>query len=1167
MNEFNVIETPLAGTNLIEASAGTGKTYAISIIYLRLIAELDLKIEEILAVTFTIPATMELRARIRERLADALNFLDGGGINDRTVEELMKRYSAVGNLRLRISAALRNFDQASVFTIHSFCQQLLADNAFESGNLFSSEIVKNDELIEQGAADLLRRVLYFAEESVAEYILAGCELAELVKLYRVRPLSGDLKIRPDIIPVDTKEIDSHYRNVKGLYGRLSELWKGVSDDVKNLFTSSNMLKSSKQRDLAIEKIIEKMDLYIDGGDPFNIFTDLYRYTSGEIEKLKHNGITAAAREVFDICQSLTDSYAAYNRLGGALLAGVKRRLFEEVDALLLKKRSVSGRKSFDDLIRDAHRGLTGGTGGMLAARVSARYRAALIDEFQDTDTLQFEIFDRLFNNSRTLLFLIGDPKQAIYRFRGADLFSYIRASRSVKNCYTLARNWRSRSELISAVNCMFERCSSPFIFEQVRFHTVSAGDVSQGERLFRDGEPLPPLGIWLAPEDETGSGGGYDRLASEISQLISTAPGSGHTLDGRAVTPKDIAVLVRTKRNGEKARVALARYNIPSVSRGMGSVFDSEEAMAIYFIVHAVSDPSNSRALKTALSTSVIGWSSTMLFEGDGAGSDRLNQTTTRFYHYRDLWLSGGFTQMLSALIDGESVAARLLSLENGDRMITNINHLMEIIQREEQRSGRKPKETVSWFAGEMISRRDSDEYTMRPERDDEAVTIITMHACKGLEFPVVYSLDLDYIRNYTEKYTIYHDSTDGNRPVLYLGKDAPDDVKRARESEDLAESVRLLYVAVTRAKSACRIMLSPNNRFLSTSAGHIFIKSPGYQMQKYNRGGLVSALAELAGASAGTISFIDGGVLKGRRYQPEVYNPELISARTFSGRIGEVWRTHSYSSIASRGIEHDPVDSRDFVAEYTPVAATGSGIFGFPAGARAGSCIHEVFEKLSFQSSAADVERVCGEALQRYRFDPSLGTAIAEMFSNVVNTPFDNAGLKLSGVTNGARLSELEFSFTVDRIDTGRLSDIFSGTGDCCDSIPGSLPAGVIEPGGFMKGFIDLVFEYRGRYYIADWKSNHLGNSYHDYSRVKIASEMSRHNYYLQYYIYTVALHRYLKLKVDGYDYDRDFGGVFYLFVRGITPENGGATGIFRDVPDRAVVEKLDAYFGGGAG
>ena len=1171
MNEFNVIDSPLEGTNLIEASAGTGKTYAISIIFLRLIVENSFRIEDILVVTFTIPATMELRSRIRDRLRDAVSVIEEHEIEDKTVTLLMKRYKGNGVMKQRISTALKSFDQASVYTIHSFCQQMLVDNAFESGSLFNSEIVNDDAVIEQGVADLCRRTLYNASPALVSYFMDNCSPAELLELYRKRPLSPDLRIEPEDSEADIELLEDSYNLIIALYNDLCSIWRSGSDRVASIFREPELLKRNIYKEDSIDGLIDDMNDYITGENPFAFFDKFLNYTEDKIRSSLKKGCDYPESPVFEICQRLFDANEEYHQCGASLLISIKKRLFDVIDELVLARKSIKSSRSFDDLIKDAHRGLGGRSGEILGDRVRGRYLAALIDEFQDTDNLQFDIFSRLFNNNKTILFLIGDPKQAIYRFRGADIFSYLKASELMKNRYTLAHNWRSRVELINSVNSVFGRCINPFVFERIQFYPVKPGEETQGVKFIHKGITVPPLDIWLAGEDEApGDDTLIDRLSSEISLLVNRDDDNPYSIGESRVNPGDIAVLVRTRKQGIAVRNALAGYNIPSVSRGLDNVFNTDEALSLYFIVSAIADPSNYHLVKGAASTIAMGGSAEVLFgfrQGTGLNSTGLDAVTSRFYDYREIWTSTGFLNMITGFLEGEGVPSRLFALNGGERMITNINHVAEILHDAEHENGFTPKELVTWLGNTIASPPEIEEYSMRLERDDDAVNIITMHACKGLEFPIVYCPFLAHPGDSRGNYLIYHDPMDNNRPVMHLDTDVSDEIREIKTSEDLAENARLLYVALTRAKSACRIMLAPNKNFGRSAAYHIFVKSPGYDSIKFTREILVSAIADLAESSGGTISFSQGTVAQGKSYLAEKYSPEEITVREFSGVIKESWKTHSYSSIARRFSSHDKSGEKDFQTEFSAIQTGGEGIFAFESGPRAGLCIHEIFEKCDFTVKVKSiVSEKCGEILKKYRFDVSSAEDLSEMFFNVVSSVLDeNTGLKLSGIDETSRLTELEFNFPMEHFDSGRFRDVFLDGGIICDKICHHLAGDMSEPGGMMKGFIDLIFEYEGKYYIADWKSNHLGNSYEDYSEERIMEEMDKHNYFLQYYLYSTALNRYLKQRLgEEYSYGKHFGGIYYFFIRGMNPAFS-SSGVFRDMPEKSVIEKLDMYFSGG--
>ena len=1206
MNEFDVIESPISGSCLIEASAGTGKTYALSIIYLRLIVEKKLKIEDILVVTFTIAATAELRQKIRDRLREALDVINEKDVNNETISQLMKKYKGDRVTEQIILTALKSFDQASIYTIHSFCRQLLVDNAFESGVLFTSEIVKDNDFIKQGAADQWRKVLYNSPLSIVSYVMNSSEVSEFAKLYAKRPLSTDLIIKPEV-NVTIESVDRFYNLIYAYYSELTEAWHLEKENVTEIFYRENYLSGAIYRKDSKEALLEDMDQYVESANPLIIFDKFENFTTDKIKKSLNKDNEYIENNVFNICQKIYTTYSEYMNSGTSFLVNMKKSFFDTMDELLLNEKNVNIGTSFDDLIKAAHRGLKGASGAQLEERVRARYKAALIDEFQDTDDLQFDIFNSLFNNKSTILFLIGDPKQAIYRFRGADIFSYLKASQAVDKKYTLTHNWRSRYELIESVNDIFSETSNPFVYAKIEFNPAKPAIKDQADRFMKNGITIPAFDIWLAAEYTNDKDKALmERLSAEISLLINRDDDT-FTIGGEKINPKDIAILVRKRRQGLAARRALLKYNIPSVLRGMDNVFESEDALSLYFIISAIADPMNLNFVKAALSTRIMGYSANMLYEFNkdlSSESNRTGDVVTRFYEYRNTWLSEGLLSMISAFLKGEEIPARLFAMTGGDRMMTNINHIAEILHEKEYKEGLAPKELAFWFKNIISNPSDDDEYTMRLERDDDAVNIITMHACKGLEFPIVYCPFLGYAEYKEDNYIIYHDPVENNKPVMYLDKNADEDVnniKEIKETEDLAEDVRLLYVALTRAKSACRIMLIINRNFKKSALYHVVFKdrldaannednnnednNKEYNSKKdsdssekdnkkkakvnFNREFAEEVLQEIVYDSKGRISFDDGDIPMGKQYIAEKYSNE-ITAREFTGKIRERLITHSYSSISKRLLQHQDHDEKDFFSEYHSEynIKKENGIFGFPAGNVAGLCVHDIFEKIDFTTKDRDyVDENCRDILLKYKFDQTWSTHLADMFFNVVDSTIDDTGMKLSDIGFDSRLSELEFLFPIDNFNSKRFREIFNDQTHYCDRIYRKLIDNYADAGGMMKGFIDLVFVYDGKYYIADWKSNHMGSDYNNYIHSRLEEEMDKHNYYLQYYIYTTALNRYLRHRIPNYSYEEHMGGVFYFFVRGMSGMNSNAsskTGIFIDRPKEDVIEKLDKFFVG---
>lgn len=1173
MEKFNAATTPLEGTNLIEASAGTGKTFTISMIYLRLLVEKGLRIDQILVVTFTLPATMELRLRIRGVIAAALRYCETGDIAEKQklIAEIMAPYRDDASVVQRLRSALKSFDEASVYTIHSFCQQVLADNAFESGSLFSSDIATDDAAERRLAADFWRKNIYSLPEEAVYYILKKSSPDKLLALYKKRPLSPNLKIEPGTADADAAEISLLAGPVRQAYESFRESWMSARDSAAGIISASESLSGTVYRKNYLSGRVNAVDRYVKEGDCFAPIPQLIYFTSARLEDSTKKGGTTPEHPLFDRAQELSDALSVYSPAFRNFLNALTIRFFSYMDEEGRREKGKTGLRGFDDLIKDVESALGTSGGSLLAESVGSRYRAALIDEFQDTDDLQFEIFSRIFMRGGSILFLIGDPKQAIYRFRGADIFSYIKASGMVGKKYTLANNFRSTPELIKCVNDIFSCSQSPFLFKEIGFIPVEAGNIGQYDYILKSGKRLSAMSIGLADYGAAKSGDDDNdsiilrQLSSEISGMM----GSGmYTLSGsgRGVKPSDIAVLVRSHKQASDVQKALSAHGVPSVSRGHDSVLSTPEARELCSVISAIAEPGRSRLVKSAAATSIIGYDALTLYrmnDESGDGAMLLAELTERFHGYRDAWLRSGFMDMFTLLLQNENITVKILGRERGERVMANLNHLSEVLNMAQFENSFSPDELATWFENALIEPPYGDEYAVRLDKDSDAVHIVTMHACKGLEYPVVYCPYLTHTWQPPGDTVVYHDPDDGNMPVLCLDKETADGRGDAlKKKEDLAENIRLMYVALTRAKSMCRVLFMIKRDFKGSAPFYLFLKGavPDKAAVKDCYAPFMKKLSDLAEDSGGDIGFSvvrgdEGGACK------SVSDTEnTFEQRAFEGEINRIWGIQSYSSI-TRSTRDEKSDG--FTGK---VAEEGVGIFAFPRGAKAGLCLHEIFELCDFREKNREVvEQTVQSQLRRYGFDESWNNDVTAMFFDVTSAHLPGSGkLSLSEIDNSQRLSEMEFNFPLNEFSVEGLRETFASAPQYGQAVYEHLVDDKSSIRGMMKGFIDLVFRDGNRYYIADWKSNSLGASSDYYTLPRMEEEMLRHNYHLQYYLYTVALHRYLSLRMGGaYSYSRNFGGVYYLFVRGMR-EGDSSPGIFHTVPDEGTVLKLDMFFRG---
>lgn len=1170
MEKFNAAATPLEGTNLIEASAGTGKTFTISMIYLRLIVEKGLRIDQVLVVTFTLPATMELRLRIRDVISEALRFCETGDINESIIADIMLPFKNDPGVVQRLRSALKTFDEASVYTIHSFCQQVLADNAFESGALFSSDIAADDAADVKLAADFWRKYIYTLPGEVVRYILKKTSPDKLLALYRRRPLSPKLEIKPEASETDAHKIDTLAEPVRQAYEFFCKAWGSEREAVVEIFNKTKVLDGRTYQERFIEGRVNALDEYVKNGDCFEAPQQLLYFTSEKIIGSAKKGEPPSS-PLFNEAQKLYDAANEYNLYYSSFFNTLVHSFFSYMEKESKYEKNRTGLRGFDDLIKDVESALKREDGGFLAESVRSRYRAALIDEFQDTDDLQFEIFSRIFMSDTGILFLIGDPKQAIYRFRGADIFSYIKASGMVQKRYTLASNFRSTPELIEAVNTLFSCNTNPFLFQEIGFAPVSSGKPDQRDYIYRSGEKVAAMRIGLADysiaksADDDNDSIILRQLSFEISEI--TGSGSYKFMpEGRNVKPSDIAVLVRSHAQAVAVQGALSGYGIPSVARGHESVLSTPEAGEFCRVISAIAEPGRSRLVKSAAATSIIGYDVLRLYDMNresGGGAALLGEFTEKLYSYREIWLKNGFMDMLTLLLHNEGITVDILGRERGERIIANINHLSEILNMVQFENGYSPDELAAWFEKAVVDPPYNDEYAVRLDKDSDAVNIVTMHACKGLEYPVVFCPYLTHSWQPPGDVIICHDPENDNRPVLYIDKDAVTKAaEEQKKKEDLAENIRLMYVALTRARSYCRVLFMMKKGFKSSAPYYLLLKEhvKGDLKVEDCYGPFMERLSGIAEASGGNIEFSVIRGEYGKRYKSSADKTENFRRKIFTGETGKTWGMQSYSSITKTA--HD--EKSDGFAGKS--AETGSGIFAFPRGTKAGLCLHEIFEITDFRER--DEGTVSGKVLtllRKYGYNESWCDDVTGMFFNVTGALLPGSeGIRLSDVGMEDRLSELEFNFPLRNLSIPGLNEIFSSAPLYGKSIFSRADKDDQLIHGLMKGFIDLVFRAGEKYFIADWKSNSLGTCSDDYSLQRMEDEMSRHNYHLQYYLYTTALHRYLSLRIgENYSYEKNFGGVYYFFIRGMQ-EGEESPGIFHTLPDSDTVRRLDRFFRG---
>lgn len=1191
---FQLDSTPLEpGVTLIEASAGTGKTFTIAGLFLRLLLERNLSVREILVVTFTEAATEELRDRIRRTITEAAFALRHDSAGESSVATLLAphREQAVTMLA-RLDRALSGFDEAPIFTIHGFCQRTLKDRAFESGTLFDTELLKDDTDLLQQVADDFWRVRFYQSPRLE----VSCALADkfspgtFFELLRTQSRHPQLRVIPAL---EDKPLTDAINALHAAFERVAKLWRTQRDAILQAFGSGEAwAKEDHRKPEQLEEAVQQAEqCFSDHGPTPESLDALKFFAQSSLADATRSKCETPAHPFFEACDAFNESRDSY-----AIALNLAFLSFAQ--AALPRRKQQLKVQTFDDLLTRLHRALHGTGGEALARQLRSRYHAALIDEFQDTDPVQYQNFRRIFvpsdDTAPSQLFLIGDPKQAIYGFRGADIFTYLDAAQAANRRFTLDRNWRSESRLVSAVNTLFSRVTQPFLFDEIAFQPVIAAGRADADPLTDANQSTAPLHFWFKRREtdaktipSTYAETELPRqVASEIVRLLNGAARIGE----RPVTPRDIAVLVRKRRQARWMQEALRNAGVPAVLHTEESVFESREATELCRILAALARPQDERRIRAALVTETLG------FTGDQlnrlfADEQRWQTLLQEFHEEHTLWLARGFMAMFRRWLHRNGVRPRLLGREDGERRLTNLLHLAELLHQAAQERQLAPEPLVRWLEEQVsAAERSTEENQLRLERDDEAVRLVTIHKSKGLEYPIVFcpfswsGAEADKRTSGGVRPVFFHrqtsDSTGRTSSEHVCDFESPDRAEHEALEfrERLAEDLRLLYVALTRARNRCYFIWGAFHKSGTSAAA--WLLHPGSSTSQPQSSVLLSRFSELSDAQllADMASLTQASVnaagqpairlteipeASEERYRPGAASAQPLAARTFNATIRRDWRICSFSTLTRDLLDEAPdYDRSDF--ESSAVSQEDeppSGIFAFPRGTAAGTCLHKVFEELDFTESNPDaIRRLVASTLNTHGFAAeTYGDAVFATVRRTLDVPLepDQSTLALRRIPRVDRLAELEFFFPIQRIAPALLAGGLTEFASLPDFAAQLRRLNFHASEGFLKGFIDLVFQYEGRFYIVDWKSNWLGNRAEDYHRVALEREMTAKLYPLQYLLYTVALHQYLTLRLPGYDYSTHFGGVLYLFLRGIDPARP-ELGVYRDKPEHDLIQQL---------
>ena len=1164
------LRLPLTGERLIEASAGTGKTFTIAALYLRLLLGLGgssafprpLTVEELLVVTFTEAATEELRGRIRSNIHElriaCLRESTDNPLYARLLDEIDDKKQAAQWLLL----AERQMDEAAVFTIHGFCQRMLSLNAFESGMLFEQQLIEDESLLRyQACADFWRRHCYPLPREIAQVVFETWKGPQALLADINRYLQGEAPVIK-APPPDDETLASRHQQIVQRINALKQQWCDAVGELEGLMEASGIDRRKFNRGNQ-GKWIEKISAWAQSAtQSYQLPEALEKFSQRFLEDRTKEGGVVPQHPLFVAIDELLAEPLTLRDL-------MITRALVEIRETVAKEKRRRGELGFDDMLSRLDSALRSESGDALAAAIRTRFPVAMIDEFQDTDPQQYRIFRRIWQHQPdTALLLIGDPKQAIYAFRGADIFTYMKARSEVSAHYTLDTNWRSAPGMVNSVNRLFGLMDDAFMFREIPFQPVKYAEKNQSLRFEFYGETQPAMTMWLMEGESCGLGDYQSYMAQVCAAQIrdwlkaglrgEAMLISGH--DARPVSAADISVLVRSRQEAALVRDALTQLAIPSVYlSNRDSVFETLEAQEMLWLLQAVMAPEKENTLRSALAASMMGLNARDIDMLNG-NENAWDRVVDEFVGYRQIWQKRGVMPMLRALMSARQIAENLLATAGGERRLTDILHISELLQ--EAASQLESEHALVRWLSQHILEPDSNASSqqMRLESDSHLVQIVTIHKSKGLEYPLVW---LPFITNFrVQDQAFYHDR---NSFEAVLDLSEADESVALAEAERLAEDLRLLYVALTRSVWHCSLGVAPLVRRRGDKKGDTDVHQSalGRLLQKgepMDAAGLRSAIDAVCDENI--VCRIPDAVSM-EPLPGTVASEASLNARRVQRTPGDNWRVTSYSGLQQRGhgIAQDLMPRLD-------IDATGVGEVveepeltphQFPRGASPGTFLHSLFEDLDFTQpvEAAWVQ----EKLELGGYDADWEPVITAWVTAILHAPLNETGVSLSQLSAREKQVEMEFYLPISQPLIAENLDALIRQFDPLSA--GCPPLEFTQVRGMLKGFIDLVFRHNGRYYLLDYKSNWLGENSAAYTPEAMAAAMQAHRYDLQYQLYTLALHRYLRHRIADYDYERHFGGVIYLFLRGVDSKQP-QQGIYTTRPAGELITRMDEMFAG---
>lgn len=1186
----------LQGKNLLEASAGTGKTFTVALLYLRALLGVGtpnnkpLDIEKILVVTFTNAATEELIDRIRLRIKEAIAYIDVPGSDKQLMDVLQQAYALHGDkasCKALLRTALSRVSFANISTIHKFCASLCESIAIDAGLPLAAMLSTDRGDISTSIKDLWRENVGQGDDYYQSKVTKYTDHESIYQKMLLKQASSLAKEKISLLKPDFFECLPDRSELEGFFKKYQTIYK-----------------SPYNNEDKIKKYLD--DLYAIGHGQIKIQASVIKFFTasklagdGSFKKSADDSLLLSLKKevanskFFQLCETLHGTskknipfvdLSYFNKSYRSLLNRLEKAESESEliysDRLIQLAAKVSEDEAVATLIRD-------------------KLPLAIIDEFQDTDPFQYQLFNNIYSGENCGLLMVGDPKQAIYAFRGGDIYTYLQAKNDAQNTYNLPFNFRSASAVVKGINAIFEQAEAPahvnnkkgaFNQPAIKFEPVEAKADKPLLMLECDGQ-LKPLeavtGEYINDNADCSlNSAARQRIcaqhaASYVDKLLSLAD------SGRCVLPKstksqapasplkrgDIAVLVNSHAEAKLLKSALSEKGIASLTHSKESIYQEPEAYDLWLILRAILEPNNQRYFEAALLASINGLGYQKAYQVIN-GEALLETWVATFHELHQVFLEVGPLLALTRWFAAIGATQSFMQLEN-DRQATNVMQLLELLQEDYALFGGGLK-LLKRFERAIASDDNSDENLLRLESDEDRVKIMTIHASKGLEFPVVL-VPFAWRDSVKVRDRLYSAHDEQGSSILGFG----DEVKNAQKQELLDEKLRLFYVALTRASRHLVLLFIDSGKSTKKNGEQPSVnynQSPlAWYFPTPNDKTSVSVahqnfVAAMDKANEGCVNLHSCSINVAPHKDTEPLALQQRVCRVFDGKIDYRIGISSFSMITRNyNVVLKDAGESEGIVEETVKSLEPKGRHALAKGAHIGTALHNVLEVTDFtqwqtgenQKAKAALEFVMQKELKANgvianaeKLEQALPEYTAWM-TEVIRTPFltdDSSAIALADLKSWQ--AELNFTFLLSpSFSKGGLRELLASMGYRLEGLSGNSIYGMLT------GAIDLVFCHEGKYYLADYKSNYLGPDYDAYAEGCLANNNDAKAYTLQYLIYCLALHLHLVTRLPGYDYDKHFGGAFYLYMRGMHPQQPGK-GVFFHQPTKQAIDKLSSYF-----